>query len=131
MGLFYTERVILHSARNRDGKMTESVDLAILDSAGLKPLDSFTAMVSDYFAWMRMPGPFAGVPMNSMPADSSAVFMAVRFTLVLRGLSAPASILLMVLVLTPDNSAKSETDILIAFRALLIWAAVIIDIYQF
>lgn len=66
--------------------------------------------------------------MNSIPADSRAVFNAAIFAGVLLGIEAPPSILFMVLVLIPEIFASSETVIFIAYLALRICAAVIIDI---
>lgn len=51
--------------------------------------------------WIQMPGPSSGVPMNSMPAVSSADWMTFRFGMVLLGTLSSTSIRFIVRTLTP------------------------------
>ena len=57
---------------------------------------------------MRMPGRSSGVPMNSMPAASSADLIAFRFAAVLTGIPSRASIRLIVRELIDEAVASAS-----------------------
>jgi hypothetical protein len=75
----------------------------------------------------RIPGPSSGVPVNSMPAASSADFMSTKLDVRLGGNPSNASYLFIVRPLTPDFWANCSIDHPTAARADRICTPVIID----
>ena len=79
---------------------------------------------------MRMPGRSSGVPMNSMPAASRAVLMALIVFIDALAPRALASIRLIVFSDSPALTARSCNESPRAALAILICSPLIIDIIQ-
>jgi hypothetical protein len=79
---------------------------------------------------MRIPGRSSGVPMNSMPAASRAVFIALIVFVDALGACPSASIRLMVFSDSSALSASSCNESPSAARAIFICIPLIIDNFQ-